>query len=263
MEVTLKVVFIDGWKRVLQFLPNGECMHSAIPSKQSAHTLQYCVDLDTDLEANFSTAFDVELRRAQSNQGFARSAATNSLGHQKTPQFIVAVVKCTVINDATESFPNIGTIGEVTYAAQGGTTDVGLHTGGRARDTCWALVQEVIARNLCCGRGLFDKAMVALKLSLLQQAVHQTKTAFQQQHYTVDLLESKYKDSTLQRHFEILRFEIDAFVDALNRQTAALNMLPGKETLSQLNLACNYKVASPRRDNISNSSESSEKHELA
>ncbi|KAI9910195.1 hypothetical protein PsorP6_010701 [Peronosclerospora sorghi] len=53
----------------------------------------------------------------------------------------------------------------------GGTTDVGLHTRGRAQDTCWPVVQAAIARNLCGELGLFRKIMVAIKMNTLEEVV--------------------------------------------------------------------------------------------
>ncbi|KAL7995271.1 hypothetical protein Plhal703r1_c46g0147961 [Plasmopara halstedii] len=171
MEITIEVVYIDEWKHQLHFLPTGKCVHSAVPSNQCLHAPQCCVDLDTELEAKFSTLFASKLLEAQKIRGSERSAAKNELGHQKTPQFIAAIVKHCVVSliGRTSDVDNISMV------VQGGTTDVGRHTGGRARDTCWAIVQEAIARNLCCGEGLFRKSMVVFKLKLLQKAVHKTK----------------------------------------------------------------------------------------
>eukprot|EP01105_Mastigella_eilhardi_P000974 TRINITY_DN1122_c1_g1_i1.p1 TRINITY_DN1122_c1_g1~~TRINITY_DN1122_c1_g1_i1.p1 ORF type:complete len:1532 (-),score=233.20 TRINITY_DN1122_c1_g1_i1:843-5000(-) len=72
--------------------------------------------------------------------GDQRSAAHGKLGHQKTPSFIAAVVE-NAIAAVCGSPP--------AALAKGGFTDVGLHTGGKARDTAWALVLEASCALLC------------------------------------------------------------------------------------------------------------------
>eukprot|EP00899_Mesostigma_viride_P028443 jgi/Mesvir1/8784/Mv02694-RA.1 len=66
-----------------------------------------------------------------------RTAAKGRKGHQKTPAFISSVV-----SDAVQYMLT----GKEAEGSQprGGFTDVGLHTGGTARDTCWALVREAV-----------------------------------------------------------------------------------------------------------------------
>ncbi|KAG3026700.1 hypothetical protein PC121_g3879 [Phytophthora cactorum] len=283
VDVTIQVVSVDGWERKLHFLPTGACVHSAVPSTYSPHPPQCCAVLGTELEAKFSTVFASELRKAHSSKGSERSAATNELGHQKTPQFIAAVVKRAVAS----LMGNVPGIGNVSFAAQGGTTDVGQHTGGRARDTCWALVQEVIARNLSCEQGLFRKTMVAIKLKLLQQTVDKTESVLcgdsinledgcprvDDLFYmlevvvqnTVELLECKYDVSEIKDQCAAMRSKIDEFIDFLNRQTAARYILPEKTMLVQLNeLHCGMEMVSPQRIKDSENSESAEeRHQRA
>ncbi|KAF1791212.1 Protein of unknown function DUF3638 [Phytophthora cactorum] len=86
--VKLEVIFVDGWERMLHFLPTGNCVHSAVP--KTFNTL-HCADLDAALEEKFERVFDAKLRKAQLDKGSKRSAAVNYPGHQKTPQFIAAV----------------------------------------------------------------------------------------------------------------------------------------------------------------------------
>uniref|UniRef100_A0AAV1V4V9 Uncharacterized protein n=1 Tax=Peronospora matthiolae TaxID=2874970 RepID=A0AAV1V4V9_9STRA len=168
VTVRIEVVFADGWEQTLHFVPSGECIHSAVAT---THHVVHCADLDMELAVKFSVAFDSELRNAQTSKGSKRSAARNELGHQKTPQFIAAVVR-RAVTLLTKEANSVG------IAPRGGTTDVGLHTGGQARDTCWAIVQAVIECNLCCGPGLFRKTMIAMKLKLLYAAVTNAKSTF-------------------------------------------------------------------------------------
>ncbi|GMF56711.1 unnamed protein product [Phytophthora fragariaefolia] len=274
--VKFELIFVDAWERTLHFLPTGECVHSAVPV---THHVQHCADLDMESEAKFSTTFASELRKAQSSKGSDRSAATNDMGHQKTPQFIDAVVKRAI----GILKPGGQKVGVVSAAPRGGTTDVGLHTGGRARDTCWPIVQAAIAQNLCCGAGLFRKSMVGYQLKLLQSAVNTAESTFcgdkidlgggctlvDDLFYmlqvivqnTVELLEGGYDVSVLMTQYAKLRSTIDGFVDILNQATAGQYVLPENTILQQLTkLSGGRKVGSPKRITDSGNTESSEDH---
>ena len=78
------------------------------------------------------------LRLAETNKNDKRSAAFNPQGNQKTPSFIQAI-----ISDALETLHTEGEVHPLT-TPRGGFTDVGLHTGGHARDTSWPMVRAVL-----------------------------------------------------------------------------------------------------------------------
>ncbi|KAG2781268.1 hypothetical protein Pcac1_g8702 [Phytophthora cactorum] len=240
-KVELKVIFVDGWERMLHFLPTGQCVHCSVP--KTYHFL-CCGDLDTDLVEKYEDAFQLELLQAQRRHGSLRSAKTHELGHQKTPQFIKAVVQ-----RAIASITGISESCSIT--PQGGTTDVGQHTGGLPRDTCWPLVQAAIEQNLCCGKGLFRKTLVMFQLSLLQTEVHEVADVFGGEcsvgvkhgcdavddlffmlqdvdQQVVNLLESGYDVSVLQGQCTRLHGSIEGFVDALIRKTADQSSRVGK-----------------------------------
>ncbi|KAI9913390.1 hypothetical protein PsorP6_005448 [Peronosclerospora sorghi] len=268
--VRMEVVFADGWERALHFVPSGECVHSAIPT---THHILHCVDLDMDIEARFSTAFTSKLREAQRFKGNERSAAKNEVGRQKTPQFIAAVVRQTV-NALME---NVAGYGTASTAPGGGTTDVGLHTGGRARDTCWAVVQAAIARNLCSEPGLLKKNMIAFKLSVPQMALSEVEMSQSSikdgcacvndlfymleviVQSIVELVEGGYDVSLLEKTSAGLRSRIDGFVDVLNGQTATKYVLPNEAELNKVcELDGNFSVTSPKRKNDFHSCETNE-----
>ncbi|KAG7376154.1 hypothetical protein PHYPSEUDO_014201 [Phytophthora pseudosyringae] len=275
--VKLEVIFVDGWERLLHFLPTGNCVHSAVA--KTYHVL-HCADLDSALEEKFGKMFETKLRKAQEGKGSKRNAAFNALGHQKTPQFIAAVVRraVAVVTSLVDEDEDVGN--NERFSPYGGTTDVGQHTGGRPRDTCWPLVQAAIAHNLCCGRGLFRNAMVLFELNFLQTTVDEAQGAFGRDlgvkdgcdsvdgiffmlqvvvENAVELLESGYNVSTLQDLCTGLRATVDGFVDALNRQTALRFRLPDHTTMQQLStLNCSVKIDSPKRDTELNADESSE-----
>ena len=77
-------------------------------------------------------AFKDELKdlisKASKRTGEKRSAGKASQGHQKTPSFIAAIVEQALDRSDEE------------YKPSGGMTDVGLHTGGLPRSTCWPLL---------------------------------------------------------------------------------------------------------------------------
>jgi hypothetical protein len=100
-----------------------------------------------DLHLQFMRLIDEVLRKASAKKGASRSAADGQ-GHQKTPSFIEAVV-----NDAAKVLREEATLKEVQLSGtlpRGGFTDVGLHTGGEARRTCWPLVRELHKHLVCC-----------------------------------------------------------------------------------------------------------------
>ena len=85
----------------------------------------------------FNRRFNGILKEASQRKGDQRSAAGERQGHQRTPAFIHALFvqalscECTGKCNCAEVLP------------KGGFTDVGQHTGGEARDTCFALVCSV------------------------------------------------------------------------------------------------------------------------
>lgn len=65
-------------------------MHSAV---SKLYCESFCADLDFTLEKKFEQMFTTKLQKAQIGKGSKRTAAFNTLRHQKTPRFIVAVVR--------------------------------------------------------------------------------------------------------------------------------------------------------------------------
>ncbi|KAK1946349.1 hypothetical protein P3T76_001902 [Phytophthora citrophthora] len=278
-EVKIDVLYVDKWEHKLHLLPSGENVDSAVPM---THGIFHCADLDSELEMEFSTEFGTELEKVLYNTGDARSAARNELGHQKTPQFIAAVVRRT-IHSLLDGDSGIGT---VSFAARGGTTDVGRHTGGRARDTCWALIQAVIERNLCCGEGLFRKTIVSMQLKLIQDAADEVEERLSEDvnvgggcaavddvfymlqvivQNIVELLGCGYEVSALQTQCTTLRSRIEGFVDVLNQETANRYILPGSEMLQQLSrLSSVVEMTNPNRvSDLSSKENTEERHQRA
>ncbi|KAE9310545.1 hypothetical protein PF008_g20432 [Phytophthora fragariae] len=233
--VKLEVLFVDGWERTLHFLPTGE--------------------------RNSRKRSESKLLKAQQGRGSKRSAVVNDLGHQKTPQFIAAVVRRAVasvtseVEDEDEDDDDEDEFeGDKRFAPHGGTTDVGQHTGGRPRDTCWPLVHAAISRNVCCGMGLLRKTTAMFQLSLLKKAVIETQGAFRcgvevrsgcdsvddlffmlrfVVHSLVDLRECGYDISALPDECAALRTDIEELLGDLSRKTASRCGLPDSTALQR------------------------------
>ncbi|CAI5746854.1 unnamed protein product [Peronospora destructor] len=242
--IKLHVIYVDGWDRTLHFLPTG-------------------------------------------TKGSKRSAAVNNLGHQKTPQFIAAVVRraiAAVMGRAVAKTPDEEDVDNQRFSPQGGITDVGQHTGGGPRDTCWPIVQAVIADNLCCNQRLFQKTMVMYQLSLLHAAVLETQSSFDRGictrdgcdavddlffmlqvviEITVDLLDCGYNISALLDQYSSLRAKIDEFVDSLNRKIAICYQLPDHANMQRLNTVDGgIQAGSPKREIVSDPKMSDEECHL-
>jgi hypothetical protein len=85
---------------------------------------------------DFLNRFQKLLDKASCRKGDKRSAAGGKQGHQKTPAFIHALLVQALNYNCPEVLP------------RGGFTDVGLHTGGEARDTSFALVRSLCMWNM-------------------------------------------------------------------------------------------------------------------
>ncbi|KAL4150964.1 hypothetical protein PRNP1_010350 [Phytophthora ramorum] len=209
--VKLDVVFVDGWERTLHFLPTGGCVHSAVPK---THHILHCADLDTELEMKFGTAFASELHKAQSCKGSERSAAKNELGHQKTPQFIAAVVRRAVAS----VMQGTSSVSSVNVAARG------VHEG----ESIFCL-DSMNLRNGCSS---VDDMFYMLQAIVL---------------HIVDLLECGYDVSAFQKQCTELRSRIGDFVDILNCQGAKRYTFPEADILRELHqLECGVKITSPK-----------------
>lgn len=117
---------------------SGSLQHGSISGGSSVVRGGSVVEEQWDtLQTNLVMA----LKKASLKRGKKRSAAGGQQGHQKTPAMIVALLK-----DAKAALPCVNTAewspqGE--FVPHDGFTDVGLHTGGRPRETSWPLAREV------------------------------------------------------------------------------------------------------------------------
>jgi hypothetical protein len=75
--------------------------------------------------------------------GKQKSAAGGQVGHQKTSSFVESCFKAAIKHELEN-----GDMEEMSKRKKelpkGGVTDVGLHSGGKARNVCWPLVRETL-----------------------------------------------------------------------------------------------------------------------
>lgn len=132
----ITLISLDAWRF---------CVHTGAGGRQfTSHSDMYEVlhvgEVADPVE--FLALFSKNLADAQhERKGDKRSAASNIQGHQRTPAFIFAVMR--------DAIKELAGNGRTHMPPPGGFTDVGLHTGGRARPTSWGLVRYV-ARALLC-----------------------------------------------------------------------------------------------------------------
>ena len=89
-------------------------------------------------QREFLRKFQSLFNKRRQKSGDERSAAGGRQGHQKTPAFIHAVMLQALKLKCDEEECEFGD-----ELPRGGFTDVGLHTGGEKRDTCFPLVNFV------------------------------------------------------------------------------------------------------------------------
>lgn len=95
-----------------------------------------------DVEA-FWISFEGALQKAErERRGDKRHAGLNKQGLQKTPAFIFAVMT-DILEGLVAEEREDGEAAPTLTKPPGGYTDVGMHTGSKARSTCWPLVEGV------------------------------------------------------------------------------------------------------------------------
>eukprot|EP01034_Spumella_vulgaris_P032627 gene32627-40260_t len=188
----------------------------------------------------FTQTFDAKLSHAKQNKGSQRSAASNEQGHQKTPTFILAVLLDALKGPADKSLSK----------PQGGMTDVGLHTGGRARNTAWSLVvamTEVLIKNFAEPQhdpdlAVFERMMINFDLWSLDRLLSECDVAggavsksqinccMVVLHSAVEkiaaMAKSEFIVSDLEQRCVVARDRLDALVDTQSLKIAEGFALP-------------------------------------
>lgn len=136
--VQLELVGLDCWSFSMHSGPEGRAQSSQTPCHRSVSLQVGTLPLED--YPKFLERMKILLELAEKRKGTERSAAFNQQGHQKTPSFIQAIIR--------DALDTLHTEGEEPpknpTKPRGGFTDVGLHTGGHARDTSWTIVRAVL-----------------------------------------------------------------------------------------------------------------------
>ncbi|KAG7675177.1 hypothetical protein KSW81_002679 [Nannochloris sp. 'desiccata'] len=133
-EISILIVGLDAWKFQTHSITQGAIEHS---STCEGSCVLHAGSISVEDTCRFFNILEKLLVKAQSKKGEARSAASNNQGHQKTPSFIDALVR-----DAMRKLRRGEDGSDCASQPRGGFTDVGLHTGGEARNTAWPLFKE-------------------------------------------------------------------------------------------------------------------------
>ncbi|KAJ3397400.1 hypothetical protein HDU80_009570, partial [Chytriomyces hyalinus] len=159
----VKLIFPDGWTHKSKRIGTGENIHYSIPH---SHEVWFFSNVDSDLFISktpctmnkFDEEFEKALQKAEKRTGDRRTAAGGLQGNQKTPAFIAALVRQVLASEKDEE------------VSAGGTTDVGLHTGGRHRCTSWPLVFHTL-KLLIKSESLFNRCISEFHLQNLKVEV--------------------------------------------------------------------------------------------
>jgi hypothetical protein len=161
-RVQLNIVCLDEW---------AFQVHSGLERKiQTSHASPVAVviinvgEIDKAKYNEFCVLVQQLLAKSEQCHEDKRSAGYNEQGNQKTPALVQAILE-----DAMNKLLQNTTL----TAPPGGFTDVGLHTGGRPRNTCWPLVRAVMQVRLEAAQhhSLFRFAMLQMRLGWLEHFV--------------------------------------------------------------------------------------------
>ncbi|KAI8839963.1 hypothetical protein BJ741DRAFT_647146 [Chytriomyces cf. hyalinus JEL632] len=155
----VKLLFPDNWAHKSKRIGTGKRVKYSIPH---SHEVIFFASADSDLFASetpfkrnkFDEALDKALQNADKRTGGRQIAAGGLQWNQKTPALIAALVRQVLASEKGENLP------------AGGTTDVGLHTGGRPRCTSWPLVFHL--KLLIKSTSLFNRYISEFHLKNLQ-----------------------------------------------------------------------------------------------
>ncbi|KAI9339555.1 hypothetical protein DFJ73DRAFT_948089 [Zopfochytrium polystomum] len=144
LELQLHLCALDGWKYSPQLAQNQTVHHSAAPSRPMVIAGE---TVPNESKNEILRKFDELLKNAKRRIEDDRSAAHGSQGHQRTPSFIKAI-----LSQAVDTIFANDKVGEDKlcdlHLPCGGTTDVGLHTGGLPRNTSYHLVVSMMGAFL-------------------------------------------------------------------------------------------------------------------
>jgi hypothetical protein len=123
------LIGLDGWKAKVHSSIHGR-EYAAYPNVTQPQVFTLGLIPSKDIEEALSN-FDVNLTKSECNAGSDRRQSAGYQGNQKTPSFARLILMQTL--GGFQNIPNAG-----------GTTDVGLHTNCRPRNTSCPLVLSTL-----------------------------------------------------------------------------------------------------------------------
>jgi hypothetical protein len=166
----------------------GDCGSNATDRTFTSNSDTYanisCGVIEVNEKEGFLKAFRALFSSASQREGDDRSAWGGrgaQQGHQKTPAFISALLE-QVADDLEDKESNVGIEGkknDVGVAPKGGFTDVGMHTGGCARNTSWPLARSVfhwaLTQHAKSGFFVVERVMACFHLTLFKHVVQSSE----------------------------------------------------------------------------------------
>lgn len=165
-QVRLSLVSLDNWSFYMHSAPASR-VHNSVPDDRNV-TVLFVGSVDSESYKSFLDSFQRRFQKVvQRRTGSERSSASGSQGHHKTPGMVQAVML-----DILEGKDEHERTDEDAVLPKGGFTDVGLHTGGRARNTRWPLFVAVLHHLLDSkqANNLFHRVMFQLPLRLAERS---------------------------------------------------------------------------------------------
>eukprot|EP01080_Neovahlkampfia_damariscottae_P011886 gene11886-5213_t len=160
-----KMVALDKWILNNRISSTKDVFHDSISTDYSIYVIESVHKEQID---KFMEGFNISLQNSKKKTGNNRTAAGSKKGQQKTPAFLFSMFKNAIdylkmTEEEQETFP------EGVNLPQGGTTDVGLHTGGRARGTNWPLMKWLLTELV--GEFLFSKFYLHFILDIFEETL--------------------------------------------------------------------------------------------
>ena len=242
----LNLLSLDEWTMDVHMSKGG----SPYDSTSLGWKELYCGSVPVGRLEVLDKVIEKYLLEVQKRKGNDRSAAGGEKGHQKTPACIEAIVK-----DACDDVNRGKTIDDEsasTSLPRGAFTDVGLHTGGRERETAWPLARAIIGTFLqqySTQTGVLKREMLDFQRFILvnrkelpwwnQGVINKESVDLTMQmiHSTArlgtELSEGGYDINGLEKELAETREELDAEVKARDENAAKGFDLPAAFVLTK------------------------------
>ncbi|KAJ3321859.1 hypothetical protein HDU76_014018 [Blyttiomyces sp. JEL0837] len=156
---SLKMVMPDAWVfQSCNFSPE-KSSSASFSAKSTKQSVMECGQVRSSQLDSVLKMIDSLISDAAKITGDKRSAAGDRQGHQKTPSFVRAIVEQAIGGNKVKVLP------------RGGTSDVGLHIGGSARETCLPCIVAAMRFLIPSNEQLIIKFFAHLHLFVMDHAL--------------------------------------------------------------------------------------------